>query len=94
MRIAVLLVSVLCAVGCSKSSKALDEIADKACACHRDDEACGQKVLAELKAFTESNRGSGVSKQVTEAGIKINECLNATGVKQKDFVVAMETMIK
>ena len=94
MRILVVLVSVL-AIGCGKSpSKELDDIADHACSCRHDDEGCGQKVLAELKTYTEANRRSGVSKQVTEAGIRINECLNATGVKQKDFVAVMEKMIK
>jgi hypothetical protein len=94
MRILVVLVGML-AMGCgNNSSKQLDDIADHACACRRDDEACGQKVLAELKAYTEANKTKAVSKQMTEAGIHINECLNATGVKQKDFVAVMEKMIK
>ncbi len=88
------LVSLL-ALGCGKSaSKELDDIADHACACKRDDETCGKKVLSELQTYTEHNRTKAVSRQVTDAGIKINECLNATGVKQRDFVAAMEKMIK
>jgi hypothetical protein len=95
MRIPSILVSCLFVIGCGKgASSQLDEIADHACACRRDDEACGQKVLVELKSYTEANKTSGVSKHVTETGIRINECLNATGVKQKDFVAAMEKMIK
>lgn len=95
MRIASVVVSCLFAIGCSKgSSNELNEIADHACACKRDDEACGKKVLAELDSFTQNNRTNAVSKQVTETGIRINECLNATGVKQKDFVAVMEKMIK
>ena len=94
MRLLVVLVSVL-AMGCGKSSsKDLDDIADHACACRRDDEACGKKVHDELRTYTEANRRSGVTRQGTEAGMRNNECLNATGEKQKDFVAVMEKMIK
>ena len=65
---------------CSGSGhKQLAQFADKACACKPEDKKCGEKVLADLRTYTESNKAD-INDEVIKTGARIDECLSMTGL--------------
>ncbi len=95
MRIITLLLGCLVFSGCKNTTKGFEELADRACACAEGDTACGSKVLADVSAFTDSNKSSdGDQKRITEAGVRLNDCLTSAGVKEKHVVAALEKMVQ
>ena len=82
--------------GCGKNTtKEMEGLAERACACADNDAACGSKVLSDLVAFTEHNKlTDGDLRTVTEAGAKISNCLVSTGVGGDKVTAALEKMVK
>jgi hypothetical protein len=77
------LIAVLTACGSSGTPKELDQFAERACACKREDVACGTKVLGELRTYTSSNKAD-INHEVIKTGARIDECLAMTGVARVD----------
>lgn len=96
MRRLVLLVT--CAMwfsGCSGHAKELESLAARACECAERDTACGDQVLADLGKYVDSH-GTADSdiERVTKAGVKIADCLSATGVPQKTLTGALARVME
>lgn len=90
-----LVVCLFLAAGCKDSTKDFEQLADRACACPQEDTACGNKVLADLVTFAEHNKSSdGDQRRITEAGVRLDECLVNAGVKQTELTAALGKMIE
>ena len=89
------LVGCLFAIGCKDATKDFEALADRACACAEDDAACGAKVLADLVTFTDHTKyGDGSQSRITQAGVKISNCLVSSGVQPDKVTAALEKMVK
>ncbi len=89
-------VTVLLLTGCKKDPTAgFEKLADRACECATDDQACGSKVLSDLATFTEAHKASdGNQGRITAAGKRIYDCLTMAGTKPKDVTAALEHLIE
>ena len=81
-------------LGCSHATKDFEALADRACQCAEDDQACGTKVLEDLVGFSEHHKASdGNQSKITAAGIRMNDCLVLhAGVGQKAVTAALGKM--
>ena len=89
MRFSPLVVSCLLFLGCQSTAKEFEGLADRACECAEQDAACGNKVLADLAKFSETHKTTG-SKDWIKAGVRLHDCLTATGVKMGELTAALE----
>lgn len=89
MRLLPLVASCLFFLGCQNTAKGFEQLADRACECAEQDAACGNKVLADLAKFSETNKTSG-GKDWVKAGVRLHDCLTATGVKMGELTAALE----
>ena len=90
MRLLRLVVSCLFFLGCQKNgAKEFEGLADRACDCAEQDTACGNKVLTDLAKFSETNKTSG-EKAWVKAGVRLHDCLTATGVKMSELTAALD----
>ena len=95
MRIFTLVMSCLLFTGCKDATKGFEDLADRACTCAEEDAACGDKVLADVVSFAEHNKISdGNYEKITQAGVRLNNCLTATGINQTKLVSALDRMVK
>lgn len=93
MKFVALIVGCLVVVGCKNPTKDLEALADRACECADADMACGNKVMADLSAFAESNSSPGTP-AFNRAGIRLNDCLMSAGVKPRELTAALEKMAR
>jgi hypothetical protein len=93
MRIMMVVLASLTFLGCKNPTKELEHLADRACECAESDTACGNKVLADLAAFADTNRAPG-STAFNQAGIRLNDCLMSAGVKPRELTAALEKMAR
>ncbi|MGN6111381.1 MAG: hypothetical protein ACTHU0_40175 [Kofleriaceae bacterium] len=84
---ALLFVAGLSLFGCKDSTKDLENLADRACACKDAD--CGKKVLAELAKFKDAR---GDEKRAAAAGEKLAKCVVEAGVSPEELVKALESL--
>jgi hypothetical protein len=89
MKLLSLAVSCLVFLGCKNAAKEFEGLADRACDCAEQDAPCGNKVLVDLAKFSENNKTSGNEAWI-KAGIRLNDCLSATGVKTGELTAALE----
>ncbi len=87
-------VSCLLIAGCKDATKDFEKLADQACECSQEDTACGSKVLTEVTRFAETHKTSdGDMRRINEAGKRLYECLNNTGVKPTELTAALEKLV-
>ncbi|MBX3155877.1 MAG: hypothetical protein KF773_07750 [Deltaproteobacteria bacterium] len=88
-----IVIGFLAACGGGGAPKELDQFADRACACKRDDVACGTKVLDALRTYTDSNKAD-VGHEVTKTGARIYDCLGGTGVIRTEVAAVLGRAIR
>ena len=95
MRLLSFVLGCLLFTGCKDATKDFESLAERACACADNDAACGNKVLADLVTFTEHTKLSdGNQARITQAGVKISNCLMDTGMQPNQITAALEKMAK
>jgi len=93
MKLVAVLVTGLLAVGCNNPTKEFQGLADRACQCAEADTGCGNQVLTQLAAFAADHKAPGTS-DFNQAGVRLNDCLTATGVEPRQLTAALEKLDK
>jgi hypothetical protein len=91
MKLLSLVLPCLIAVGCNNPTKEFQGLADRACKCAEADTGCGSKVLTELATFAAEHKAPGTS-EFNQAGVRLNDCLGATGVEPRQVTAALEKL--
>jgi hypothetical protein len=86
LRTAVLMVLL---AGCADASKAIEKLADRACACK--DAACAEQVVADLVQFAKGNpHMSGDQDKAVAAAKRLGTCVVAAGMPMDKLEAQMK----